>query len=111
MQIIFASGRLLKTCTDPKIRQQRLGVERGTKVFLRLTQLRASTTLKELATLPQARLHQLTKNRDEQFSVDLDGPYRLIFEVLDDPIPRLPDGGIDVTQVRGVRILEIADPH
>lgn len=111
MQIVFASGRLLKSCTDPRTRQQRLGKERGTKVALRLAQLRASTTLQELATLPQARFHQLTENRDEQFSVDLDGPYRLIFEILDDPIPRLADGGIDLTQVRGIRILEIADPH
>lgn len=111
MHIIFASGRLLKICTDPRTRQQRLGKERGTKVSLRLAQIHASTTLQDLATLPQARFHQLTKNRDEQFSVDLDGPYRLIFEVLDDPVPRLPDGGIDLAQVRGIRILEIADPH
>ena len=111
MQVVFASSRLQKVCTDPLVRQRRLGAERGLKVQHRLTQLHAAPTLADLATLPQARFHELTGNRKGQCSVDLDGPYRLIFEVLDEPIPRQSDGGIDLSQVRGVRLLEITDPH
>jgi proteic killer suppression protein len=81
------------------------------KVQLRLTQLHAAPTLADLALLPQARFHELTGNRKGQSSVDLNGPYRLIFDLLDDPIPRKADGGLDLSRVRGVRILEIADPH
>ena len=111
MHVVFTSSRLRKDCTDPLVRQRRLGMEQGLKVQLRLTQLHAAPTLADLALLPQARFHELTGNRKGQCSVDLNGPYRLIFEVLDDPIPRQPNGGLDLSRVQGVRILEITDPH
>ena len=46
-----------------------------------------------------------------KLSVDLDGPYRLIFEPADDPIPRKEDGGLDWSRVRSIRILKIEDTH
>jgi proteic killer suppression protein len=111
MKVTFSSARLAKLLTNPGTRQQRLGAERAKKVLLRLTQMDAATDLGELTRLPQARCHQLRLDRDEQFSVDLDGPYRLIFEVADDPVPRRDDDGIDIDAVKEVRILEITDPH
>ena len=50
----------------------------------------------------------LTKSK--QFSVDLDHPYRLIFEP-EEPIPRKDDGGIDWSQVTTVVILGVEDTH
>jgi len=61
--------------------------------------------------LPQARCHQLTRDLDECFSLDLDGPYRLILKVVEDPIPRRRDGGIDPKLVRRVQIFDIVDTH
>ena len=49
----------------------------------------SAESLAELATLPQARCHQLAGNLSEKFSLDLDGPFRLIVEVADLPVPRL----------------------
>ncbi|CAN02932.1 hypothetical protein QKF57_01580 [Clavibacter michiganensis] len=111
MKVTFGSTRLEKLLTDPVTRQRRLGAERGKKVLLRLTQMKVATDLGELSRLPQARCHQLGLDRDEQFSVDLDGPYRLILEVVDAPVPRLDDGGIDINAVKEVRIVEITDTH
>ncbi len=111
MRVGFSSAKLAKQCTAHAARVREFGLERALKVKLRLDQLAAAGDLREFHTLPQARCHQLTGNRDEQFSADLDGPYRLIFEVADDPVPRLTSGGIDLEAVRSVRILEITDPH
>lgn len=111
MKVGFSSTKLAKQCGTSAARVKEFGPERALKVKLRLEQLTAAGNLKEFRTLPQARCHQLTGDRDEQFSADLDGPYRLIFEVADEPVPRLPDGGIDLDAVRTVRIVEITDPH
>jgi proteic killer suppression protein len=48
---------------------------------------------------------------DEQFAVDISRNERLVFEVADDPIPRKPDGGIDLERVTEIRVLRIEDYH
>ncbi|MCX6346155.1 MAG: hypothetical protein NT018_13975 [Armatimonadetes bacterium] len=53
----------------------------------------------------------MTGDRQGQISVDLDGPYRLFFVVANDPIPLLPDGGLDWDKVTAIEIVEIGDPH
>ncbi|MBT2515821.1 type II toxin-antitoxin system RelE/ParE family toxin [Streptomyces sp. ISL-90] len=111
MDVGFVNSRLAKVCNETSMRVRKLGVERSDKLQQRLDQLAAAANLAEFCKLPQARCHQLRKNRDEQFSADLDGPYRLIFEVADNPIHRLDDGGIDLTLVTRVRVLEIVDTH
>ena len=111
MDVGFATSRLARMCNSASLRARKLGQERAEKVLMRLDQLVASDNLAEFHKLPQARCHQLIGDRDEQFSADLDGPYRLIFEAATDPMPRLADGGIDLTLDTRVRVLEIADTH
>ncbi|WP_229548556.1 hypothetical protein [Nostoc sp. CHAB 5836] len=53
-------------------------------------------------------MHQ---NRAGQLSLDLDGPYRLIFEPADQPIPLKPDGGLDWDKVTAVEILGVENTH
>ena len=60
---------------------------------------------------PHPHPHPLTGDRAGQFSVDLDGPMRLLFEPAELPPPTLPSGGIDWQQVSSVRLLEIGDTH
>ena len=60
------------------------------------------------------RLHQLSGNRVEQFAVDLNGmrnPERLIIEIANNPIPRLPDNGIDLSLVTEIEIAEVSLDH
>ena len=48
---------------------------------------------------------------DEQISLDLVHPMRLILEVADDPTPRMPEGGLDWAAITSVAVVEIADTH
>jgi len=43
--------------------------------------------------------------------VDLVQPYRLMFEVNHEPIPRREDGGIDTERVTAITILDVVDYH
>jgi proteic killer suppression protein len=63
-----------------------------------------------LRNLP-GRCHELTGNRKGQISIDLEGPYRLLFEVADNPIPQKEDGGLKWSDVHTIRILGIEDTH
>lgn len=111
MEVGFNSSRLAKLCTNPVLRQRRLGDERSKKVLQRLNQMHAASNMLDLMALPQARCHQLSHDRDEQFTLDLDGPYRLAIEVADEPVPRRGDGGIALDQVRRITVIGIVDPH
>lgn len=111
MEVGFRTTQMAKTCTDPRARQRKFGAERAKKILLRLTQMTAAANLGELMRLPQARCHPWSVGIGDQYTVDLDGPYRLLFEVADDPVPRLSDGGIDVHQVHQITVVEVTDPH
>ncbi len=74
-------------------------------------ELSAADTLAEISALPSARCHQLIGDRAGQFAVDVQHPFRVIFEPAHDPVPRKEDGGIDLTRVMAIRILEVTDYH
>jgi proteic killer suppression protein len=57
------------------------------------------------------RCHELRGKSPAELSLDLDGPYRLIFEPADDPVPVKDDGGLDWTKVQGVTVLRVEDTH
>lgn len=111
MEVGFKGAKLAKSCTDQRLRQRRYGTERARKIVLRLNQLSAAEHLGDLMTLPQARCHQLSADRDEAFSLDLDGPYRMIVEIADVPVPRNEDGGVLLTEVKRVIVADIVDTH
>jgi proteic killer suppression protein len=87
------------------------GSDTARRLAARLAELEAATALEDLRSLPQARAHELTGDRDEQISLDLDHPRRLIIAVAHDPIPRKPDGGLDWTAITSVVVEEVADTH
>lgn len=57
------------------------------------------------------RCHQLSGDRDEEFAIDIVHPFRLVFEVAHDPIPRDEFGGVDKERVTAIRFLEVTDYH
>jgi plasmid maintenance system killer protein len=111
MQVSFVSAKLERVCSSDRDRQRKFGAVRAKKLQLRLGQMQAASSVAELMTLPGARCHQLVGDRAEQFSVDLDGPYRLIFEADVRPVPRRHDGGIDVEALDAVVVIDIVDTH
>lgn len=111
MEVGFGSQAMARLFNDPARLRRKYGAERTKKILLRLTQIDAAANLEELCKLPQARCHQLKADRDEQFSLDLDGPHRLIVEIADEPVPRTDDGGIDRRHVTRFIVAEVTDPH
>lgn len=77
----------------------------------RLQELRAAQSLADISHLPPPRCHELTGERKEQLSVDLQHPYRLLFIPANEPVPHLPDGGLDWACITEVEIVEITDTH
>ena len=76
----------------------------------RLQEAEAAASLAELRLLPQVRAHELAGDRDEQVSLDLVHPYRLIIRAAE-PTPRKADGGLDWDAITEIVVLEIADTH
>ena len=109
MEITFASTKLKKLCIDSK-KAAALGPLRARKLRTRLDDIRAAANLEVLKTLP-GRLHMLIGDRNEQFSLDLDHPYRLLFVCADDPEPREEDGGLDWKRITAITIIAIEDTH
>ena len=108
MQITYASKTIQRLCEEDKHQRKHLGDKRAKRLKNRLNELRAVETVSQLRL---GRPHPLSGDRGGQFSVDLDGPMRLLFEPTDQPPPMHPAGGIDWQQVRSVRLLEIEDTH
>lgn len=111
MDIVFSNQKLRKECHDFKMLKRRHGPKRAALLRRRLDELRAAEKLSDLRHLPQARCHELRGDRKGQLSVDLDHPYRLLFEPANDSIPAKPDGGLDWERVTIVRILKMEDTH
>jgi proteic killer suppression protein len=111
MIILFASTKLQKECNDARLLVKKHGAVRAKLIQKRLSELLAATVLNDLRNLPQARCHELHGDRKGELTVDVDHPYRLLFEIADDPIPAKPDGGLDWTKAVSVRILGIEDTH
>lgn len=76
----------------------------------RLDTLVAVDDLEMMRELP-GRTHELKGSRQGQLSIDLDGPYRLIFEPAHNPVPQKEDSGLDWSQVTAIRILDVEDTH
>jgi proteic killer suppression protein len=90
--------------------QKRYGPNRARKISQRLSTLSAAETLADMRHFP-GRCHELTGDRAGQLALDLDGPYRLIFEPHHNPLPRKDDGGLDWTAVTAITIITIEDYH
>lgn len=110
MDIVFESSDLEKQCNNYKLLVKKQGSIRAKKIQQRLDDLSAAGSLQDLRMLP-GRCHELKGNMAGLLSLDIDHPYRLIFEPAHDPIPQKDDGGINWNDVTAVRIIGIEDTH
>ena len=84
--------------------------QRAKLIRRRLDDLRAALSLEVMRNWP-GRCHELKGDRTGQLSLDLDGPYRLLFRPAHEPPPEKPDGGLDWKQVAAVIIVGVVDTH
>ena len=111
MEFTFADGKLEGICSSERQMVRRFGAPMARRLGARLAELAAAATLADLRALPQTRAHELTRGRDEQISLDLAQPYRLVLQVANEPVPRLQQGGLDWEAITSVVIIEVADTH
>ncbi len=111
MDILFQGRKLEKTCHDQSLQIRTYGLVRAKLLERRLKEFRIAENLEEIRLLPQVRCHELKGNRQGTLSVDLDHPYRLIFEPANNPVPRKSDGGLDWTQITAIRVLAVENYH
>ncbi len=72
------------------------------------------TLMCESSNLRSYRRHEFMNsinNRNEQFSVDVKHPYRLLLVAAHAEIPRKPNGGLDWLRITEARIIEVADTY
>ena len=110
MDILFSSEKLQKEFNNQKRLVKQHGPNRAKRIRRRLDDFRAANILEDIRNLP-GRCHELRGDRSGQLSLDLDHPYRLIFEPANDPIPRKADGGLDWTAITAVVIIGVEDTH
>lgn len=110
MDIIFKSKTLARECNRHELLVRRHGRHRAKLIRRRLDDLGAAANLFVMRSLP-GRCHELRGNRAGQLSIDLDGPFRLVFEVANNPIPTKPDGGLDWASVTAINVLGVEDTH
>ena len=111
MDILFRSGKLQKICNSDKERAKKFGDRQAKRLKRRLDDLRAAKSLADIPRTPPFRCHELKLNRAGQISVDLEHPYRLIFVVANDPVPKRSDGGLDWEMVTAIEIVEVTDEY
>jgi len=111
MQITFKSNKLKKIFNEKQKLVTEYGDKPARKIMLRMGVLRAAGNLSQIPRLKPDRCHELTNNRKGTFAVDLVHPYRLIFKPDMDPVPKLGDGGIDLTEIICIQILKVEDYH
>ena len=89
----------------------KLGLRNAASLKQRIAELKAAETLEDMRSLPAARCHELSQNRDGQLAVNLIHPKRLIFEPDDNPVLKKPNGGLDWENVTRITVLEVVDYH
>lgn len=110
MDIIFKNKAFERECNRQDLLVKHHGQNRAKLIRRRLDDLHAAGNLLVMRQLP-GRCHELKGNRAGQLSIDLDGPYRLIFRASNNPVPTKPDGGLDWAQVTEIEILSLEDTH
>ena len=109
MNVHYETTKLQRVCDSAKEAQRQLGPDSAKKLLLRLNELVAASCLADIPITPPPRLHQL-KSEAPEFAVVLHGGDRLVFRVAE-PVPLLPDGGVDKGLVRTIVITFVGDYH
>jgi len=111
VDIYFQGSKLERICNDQSQRIRTYGPVCGKLIGRRLDQFRAVANLNMVGLLPQMRCHELKGDRKGTLAVDLEHPYRLVFEPANEPVPRKSDGGLDWTNITAIRVLAVEDYH
>jgi len=108
MEIEFTSSGLRTLCEKTRLMNRKLGAVCARKLRTRLADLRAATTVAELAA---GRPHPLKGEGLGRFALDLHAGDRLVFESVDEPVPVNENGSIAWERVARIQVVFIGDYH
>lgn len=111
MEIKFRNTKLQKIFESEANLKRKYGARRAIIIASHMNVIESLPSLATIPTVRPIRCHQLREDRDEQFAIDIVHPYRLVFKVDHDPIPRDEFGGIDRGRVTVIKIMEVIDYH
>ena len=109
MKILYKTNKLKKSLTVDR----QIIKEYGTlakKIKQRMNELKAAENLAVIATLPALRLHQY-KGDTKIWSIDIQQNWRILFELAQEPVPQLEDGGTALQEIKIIKIISVEDPH
>lgn len=110
MKLSYKSKKLEISITTDKGLAKSYGTL-AKKIKQRKQQLQSAENLSIIAQLPALRLHEYQGNRKGTWSIDIYKNWRILFEIDQDPIPTLEDGGVDLKAVTIICIESVEDPH
>ena len=110
MEIIFSKDDDPDDWNDKKRLVRRHNIPRAKLIRRRLDDLKAAACLEVMRRLP-GRCHELRGDHAGELSLDLDGPYRLLFRPAQEPAAVKPDGGLDWSRVIAIVLVGVEDTH
>ena len=110
MEIQYSSNKLKKQLSTASEIKKNFGAN-AKRVSQRMDEIESSPNLSVLEKIPAANCHKLQGSRKEEWAVDISKNHRLIFEIVNDPIPLIEDGSINKILVTDIKILKTEDYH
>lgn len=110
MKIVYKNNKLENSLTNDKEMLKCYGIL-AKKIKLRIVQLKEADNLSVISKLPALRLHPYKGNRIGEWSIDIIENWRIIFEIDQDTILTLDDGGINLLLIIAIKIVSVEDPH
>ena len=110
MKLLYKSNKLKKSFTTDKGLAKSYG-KLAKKIKQRRIQLESADNLEVISKLPVLRLHQHIGKGTGTWSIDIQENWRILFQINQDPIPALEDGGIDLKAITIISIESVTDPH
>lgn len=110
MKIDFKDKLLKKCANDDSFRNRKMGTIRSKLYKQRLDEMASADSLEDLRNVA-GNYHELLNDRKGQWAVNLEQPYRLIFEPQEEPVPINNAGCYIWNEIKNIRIIEIINYH
>jgi len=104
VDVRFRTRKLEKCFRENREAARKWGVVCGRLYVRRINEIQAAPTMADLFRIPGARCHPLKGPEQGRFAVDLEQPYRLIFEPSS-------SSGEDPGKVTEILIIDVVDYH
>lgn len=86
MNISYKNKKLEKICTNAEEAQKKYGNIMADLIHQRIDEISAAPTVEMMIQFHIGRCHRLSGKRKRQYAVDLEHPYRMVFEKREDSI-------------------------